>query len=83
MTKKVFKGFDSIFHVYLIKRITEISKKLNSHGGFLRAELARAKTSCLIGQIGLVIFNAAQKFQFFDIFVILLSSRRDKCCQIP
>ena len=56
MTKKVFKGFDNIFHVYILdKRITEISKKLNSHGGFLRAELARAKTSCLMGRIGLAI----------------------------
>ena len=57
MAKKVFKGFDSIFHVYFLldKRITEIAKKLNSHGGFLRAELTRTKTSCPIGRIGLSI----------------------------
>ena len=43
------------FLCLLEKRITEISKKLNSHSGFLRAELAKAKTSCPMGRNGLAI----------------------------
>ena len=39
----------------------EISKKLKSHGGFLRAELAKAKISCPMGRIGLAIYVVAQK----------------------
>ena len=31
--KKVLGGFDNIFHVYFL-----LDKKLNSHGGFLRAD---------------------------------------------
>ena len=38
-TKKMFEGFDNIFHVYLLDvGIPKLWKKLNSHGGFLRAD---------------------------------------------
>ena len=46
------KSLQGTWHHYtrlLDKGITEISKKLNSHGGFLRAELARAKKKLLDG----------------------------------
>ena len=37
--------------------ITKIGKKMEFHGGFLRAELARAKTSYPMGRIGLKILK--------------------------
>ena len=59
--QKKFSRDLTAFSCLLDKRITEISKKLNSHGGFLRAELVSAKTSCLLGQMGLAVQMVAQK----------------------
>ena len=49
--------------------MTEISKKLNSHGDFLRVEPARAKTSYPIGRIGHAIQVVAQKATVGYLFI--------------
>ena len=38
-----------------------MGKKLNSHGGFLRADQGRAKICCQMGWIGCAILQVTQK----------------------
>ena len=49
------------FSCLLDEEIPKIWKKLNSHGGFLRADQGRAKMCCQMGWIGCAILQVAQK----------------------
>ena len=49
------------FSCLLDEGIPKIWKKLNSHGGFLRADQGRAKMCCQMGWIGCAILQVAQK----------------------
>ena len=66
------------FSCLLDEWIAKIWKKLNSHGGFLRADQGRAKMCCQMGWIGCSFLQVAQK----DFFGIFSSSRHEKRCQI-
>ena len=59
--KKILQRILHSFSCLLDGGITELSMNLNSHGGFLRAELVWAKTSCPMGRIGLAIYVVARK----------------------
>ena len=39
MAKNFLPGFDRIFHIYLMRGLKDILKKLNSYGGFLSYHL--------------------------------------------
>ena len=49
------------FSCLLDEEIPKMWKKLNSHGGFLRAEQGRAKMCCQMGWIGCAILQVTQK----------------------
>ena len=60
------------FSCLLDEGIPKIWKKLNSHGGFLRADQGRAEMCCQMGWIGSAILQVAQKaiarIQFLSYF---------------
>ena len=53
----IWKCFSCLLH----EGIPKIWKKLNSHGGFLRADQGSAKMCCQMGWIGCAILQVAQK----------------------
>ena len=86
MAKKVFKGFGSIFNVYLIQDLQNYQRNLICTVAFW-ATTWIARPIRPIRQLGFALACSALKkplweFNFFDISVILLSSKHGKCCQI-
>ena len=56
------------FSCLLDEGIPKIWQKLNSHGGFLRADQGRAKNYCHVGWISCPILQVAQKVDMKNIF---------------
>ena len=72
MPKKVFRGFDNIFHVYLMRGFQKYARNWILMVAFKGQTKAGAKICCQMGWIGCAILKVAQKaivrIQFLSYF---------------